>query len=477
MAFSGENILASGSYDKTIKIWNIDSGKSIRTLRGHTHWVQSITFSSDGQTLVSGSLDKTIKIWNVNTGDCLNTLKEHTGYVRAVACSSQRNILVSSAIDQAIKIWDINTGECIKTLQGYSNCIWSVSFSSNDKIIAGGSSDKLVRLWNVEDGNLIRSLSGHSEWVTSIDFSPNQNILASGSMDQNIILWDITTGRSLHYLYENNTQGIWSVAFSRDGRTLIAGSEDSMIRLWDVSQDYRCLDRVSGHTKWVSSVIFFYQNDNLLGIFSGSGDDTARKWNFQQQDHTKLEEIILFASNTESIDPNSQSEPKQVYSVSVSADGNVLATGNSDNTIKLWNIPTDEQSSLENIPQLLRILEGHQQLVWSVSFHPTENNILASGSGDSTIKIWDIETGECIKTLVGHTQDQGVHSVKFSHDGSILASGSEDQTIKIWDVQTGECIRTLRDNGPYKGMNVTGVTGITDVQKETLVMLGAVENE
>jgi WD40 repeat protein len=110
--------------------------------------------------------------------------------------------------------------------------------------------------------------------------------------------------------------------------------------------------------------------------------------------------------------------------------------------------------------------------VWAIAFS-VKGSTLASGSGDSNVRLWDVATGECLKTLQGHTK--GVRSVAFSPDGRTLASGSEDETIKLWDVNTGECLRTLRAERLYEGMNIKGATGLTQAQKVSLFALGAVE--
>jgi len=101
--------------------------------------------------------------------------------------------------------------------------------------------------------------------------------------------------------------------------------------------------------------------------------------------------------------------------------------------------------------------------------------LLASGSEDCTIKVWHIETGQCLQTLHGHSNK--IWSLDFRYDNRILASGSEDGTIKLWDIHTGECIRTLRPPRPYEGMNITGATGLTDAQRETLKQLGAIDEQ
>ncbi len=118
-------------------------------------------------------------------------------------------------------------------------------------------------------------------------------------------------------------------------------------------------------------------------------------------------------------------------------------------------------------------MQGHNNNVNSVAITP-DGSTLASASSDQTIKIWDINSGKCLNTLQGHTR--WINSVNFNANGEILASGSADETIKIWDIKTGKCLKTLKRDRPYENMNITSVTGLTEVEKSTLKALGAVED-
>ncbi|MCA2681312.1 MAG: hypothetical protein IM482_17470, partial [Microcystis sp. M043S2] len=149
--------LVSGSDDKTIKLWNVETGKEIRTLYGHDNSVTSVNFSPDGKTLVSGSDDNTIKLWNVETGQEIRTLYGHDSYVSSVNFSPDGKTLVSGSYDKTIKLWDVETGQEIRTLYGHDNFVYSVNFSPDGKTLVSGSNDKTIKLWNVETGQEIRT--------------------------------------------------------------------------------------------------------------------------------------------------------------------------------------------------------------------------------------------------------------------------------------------------------------------------------
>jgi WD40 repeat protein/energy-coupling factor transporter ATP-binding protein EcfA2 len=444
--------LASGSRDDTIKLWNVETGKEIRTLSGHNESVSSVSFSSDGKTLASGSWDKTIKLWNVETGEEIRTLTGYQDYVNSVSFSSDSKTLASGGNDSTIKLWNVETGQEIRTLTGHNESVSSVSFSSDGKTLASGSEDKTIKLWNVETGQEIRTLTGHNESVQSVSFSSDGKTLASGSYDNTIKLWNVETGQEIRTLTGHNDR-VYSVSFSPDGKTLASGSGDDTIKLWNVETGKE-IRTLTGHNYYVYSVSFSSDGKTLA---SGSVDKTIKLWNVETgkeirtlSGHNDYVSSVSFSSDGKTLASGSWDDTIKLWNletgkeirtlkghdnyvngVSFSPDGKTLASGSTDKTIKLWNLETGKE---------IRTLTGHNDYVSSVSFS-SDGKTLASGSGDNTIKLWNVETGQEIRTLTGH--NESVSSVSFSSDGKTLASGSYDNTIKLWNVETGQEIRTL----------------------------------
>ncbi|MGP1414934.1 MAG: eIF2A-related protein [Treponema sp.] len=400
--------IASGSSDGTIKIWEAETGRLLRTLTGHADDIYSVSYSPDGAYLASGSNDKTIRIWEVKTGACIKTLTGHTSYVRSVTYSPDGAYLASGSWDETVKIWEIATGECIKTLSGHTDDVGSVAYSPDGAYLASGSDDKTVKLWKVATGECVKTFEGHTDEVNSVYYSPDGKYLASGSDDKTIKLWEVANGKCIKTLTEH-TYHVRSVAYSPDGKYLVSSSS-----LWEVASG-DCVKTLSGG--YVA-----YSPD---GVYLASGG----AWEIQIWKVPTGESVREIVGNL-----------SKVYSVAYSLDGKYLASTSIGGT-KVWEAKNG---------RYIKALEGHGSFLNSVSYNPN-GKYIASGSDDNTVKIFEVATGECIKTFEGHTDE--VNSVCYSSDGAYLASaagkslgneyGCADRTIKIWEVASGKCVKTL----------------------------------
>ncbi|OQE11875.1 hypothetical protein PENFLA_c071G03084 [Penicillium flavigenum] len=417
VAFSPQGgLLASGSYDKTIRIWDTATGALRLILNGHLGLVESVAFSPDGQRLVSGSEDKTIRLWDIATGTLQQTLKGHSGWVSSVTFSPQGGLLASGSYDKTIRIWNSITGAAHHTLEGHSDWVKSVAFSPDGRRLASGSEDKTIRLWDTATGVIQQTLHGHSGWIESVVFSPDGQSVVSSSEDESIRIWDAATG-ALRQTLEGHSGRVSSVAFSPDGKRLVSGSEDDTVRLWDFPTG-TLQQTLEGHSGWVKSVAFS-PNAGLLA--SGSWDMTVRLW---------------YAS-TMVPRQGFERHSGRVDSVAFSPDDRLLASGSEDGIVRLWDAATC---------RLQRILEGHSDRVSSVVFSP-DGRLLASGSDDGTICLWDATTCSLRRIFEGHPGH--ISSVGFSSDSRLLASGPKDDTAQLWDASTGALERVFEGHSGW----------------------------
>ncbi|KAJ9527086.1 hypothetical protein QJQ45_025204 [Haematococcus lacustris] len=403
-------VIASGSNDNTVRVWDMATGSCTHTLEGHTSWIMSVTLSPDGKVLVSGSRDNTIRVWDMATGSCTHTLERHTDCVNSVTLSPDGKVLVSGSDDKTIRVWDMATGSCTHTLERHTDCVTSVTMSPNGKVLVSGSGDKTIRVWDMAAGSWTHTLEGHTSWVTSVTLSPDGKVLVSGSRENTIRVWDMATGSCTHTL-EGHTSWIMSVTLSPDGKVLVSGSRDKTIRVWDMATG-SCAHTLEGHTSWVTSVTLSPDGKVLV---SGSYDNTTRVWD------------MAAGSCAHTLEGHTS----WVTSVTLSPDGKVLVSGSTDNTIRVWDMAAGSCT---------HTLKGHTYWVTSVTLSP-DGKVLVSGSEDKTIRVWDMAAGSCTHTRKGHRGC--VTSVTLSPDGKVLVSGSYDETIRVWDMAAGSCTHTL----------------------------------
>ncbi len=231
VAFSPDGqTLASGSWDRTIHLWNPNTGQLKRTLNSMGDGVASIAFSPDGQTLASGGANQPILLWNTTTGQVERKLTEHTNVVDAVAFSPDGAILASGSRDQTIRLWNPNTGQLLHTLTEHRSEVNRLVFSSDGETLASGGWDGIIRLWNTDTGTLKRTLPNQGGWANTMAFSPDGKTLTIGN--RGISLWDLETGQYKEPLAEDIGNAV-SVVFSPDGTMLASGSGDGKVRLWD----------------------------------------------------------------------------------------------------------------------------------------------------------------------------------------------------------------------------------------------------
>jgi len=402
--------LASGSWDKTVCLWDTTTGANSHVLRGHGGGIACIAYSPQGDQLASGSDDKTVKLWDLETGDCLHTLAGHTKTVTSIAYSPKGDQIVSGSGDATVRLWSIQTSECLHVLREHFEWISMVVFSPQGDQVASASDDNTVRLWNVATGDRRYTLTGHNRSVQSIAYSPKGDRMVSSSNDKTVRLWDVDTGNCLHTL-TGHANEVKKVVYSPQGDLIASCSEDKTLRLWDAESGV-CLQTLTGHAGCVKSAVFSPKGDQIV---STSFDSTVRLW-----------EVGAGTSQ-----PTSNGHRGWVRMIQCSPKGDEFASCSDDMTVRLWDVETGA---------CRHILRGHRMIVYCVVYSP-QGDQLATSSKDSTVRLWNVETGSCSHTLTGHTME--INRVAYSPQGDQLASGSDDRTVRLWNVKSGECRHVL----------------------------------
>lgn len=479
-------VLASGSGDKTVRIWDVSDVNaigSICTLAEHTREVSSVIFIPNTNLLASSSHDKTINLWdtqNPRQPKHLKTLPAHPDSINRLAFSSDKPLRVASASDKIIKIWDIDRllqFQCLKTFQGYSCRINSVAFIPSSEILVSAGKDDFVRFWNIsssEKWEILLDFPASTTEIVSIAFNSigKSLYLAVGSIDGTVKVWDVTNLEEYKELPTDKIKHdslVCSMAFSPNGKFLATCGSERTVKLWNI-QDIKfpkCFSTLSWDGNWIGSVAFNATSD----ILASSGQDRKiTLWEIRPDEVSyKTTKIRDFTGHD-----------NDIQALVFSPDGKRLISGSADKTVRVWDLSSEEGKEG-------KVLGDHPDPVTSIVIHPLNSEIVASASLDGTVKLWNLQTKECIKPFEKFAHR--IFSLSFSANGKFLASGGEEVVIciceslvsgnvngvtQIRDVVMKER-QTLEIPKPYEGLDISGAKGLSKEQKQTLLALGAVE--
>ncbi len=438
-------------------LWNVATGEEIRRFEGHEDDVTTVTFDMSGGRILTGSADRTMRLWDVQSGEQIGIYRRHLGKIVDVAFHPQElNLAVSLAIDTPPTLWDLETGR--EVIRYYQHDVMdepnldvgSVTFSPDGSQILG-SFGIPMRLWDTTTGELIREFLGHGSYVNSVAFSVDGQLALSSAWRENSFrVWDTSTGVELRR-FEGHGGVVRAITISDDGRYALSGSDDTTVRVWDLANGAEVLT-LPGHTDNIFATIYSPDYEDGYTIASAGLDELIRIWDVDTR-----QQIARLDQHTD-----------DVWTIAYSPDGSLLVSGSEDNTARIWDMETYES---------IGILEPHDNWVTTVAVSPDGRYVL-TGSNDTKVRLWDIETqdlideyagddgqlrsvvftpngthflsgantarlinietGEVVQEYLGHSSR--INSAAFSSDGSLLATGSADATIRLWETETGRLL-------------------------------------
>jgi WD40 repeat protein len=403
--------LASASNDGTVRVWDTENGREVRSFRGHS----TVAFSPDGTHLASAGDNGKVVLWSCETGGEIRSLAGHTDHVNGVAFSPDGTCLASASDDQTARLWDLRTGGEVLTLRGLFGNVEGLAFTPDGQQLAAGSSEPWhdgggITIWDTRTGQKVRSFQTPYR-INGIALSPDGRQLAGACGDQAVRVWETNSGRDVCTLW-GHAGLIYGVAFSPDGKHLASCGDDQTVKVWDLAVG-RELFSLRGHRAGVLRVAFSPDGRRLA---SASGDQTLKIWEVSENQPT-----VPLRGGT-----------GMIWGVAFDPDSRLLASATHEGAVQVWDVTAKE---------LVRSFPAHEKVASCVAFRQ-DGKVLASGGNDRLVKVWDAKTGAAIAALPPFTA--AIQGIALSPDGRLLASASADWDpkngyvngeVKIWDLQ------------------------------------------
>ena len=440
VAMVDDRYAVSASSDRTLRVWDLESGETRQTLRGHIDWVNAVAVV-DVRRAISGSTDDTLRIWDLEHGTALKILEGHTAGVSAVAIVDGRRV-ISSSFDRTLRVWDLESGQTLQILRGHEDWVNAVAVATDGRAVSA-STDETLRVWDVETGQTLQILRGHTAGVRSVAMMADGRAV-SASADRTLRIWDLASGRTLQTL-QGHTDEVRVVAALAGCRALSA-SLDGTVRVWNIEsgQVLRTLQRDKARIRAVAVV-------NRDRIVSADADGALRLWDLEGRQTPQPPRhqawvramVVVDCGHAVSADADGalrvwdleSGQTLQILrghrswvSAVATMTGDRVISASSDQTLRVWDLKSG---------QTLQILRGHMHWVNAVAVLPEGRAISASAE---TLWVWDLESGQILQTLPGHRAR--VNAVAALDAGRAI-SASNDGTLRLWDLESGQTLRIL----------------------------------
>jgi WD40 repeat protein/serine/threonine protein kinase len=516
----------SGGWDAKVHVWDLLAGCSVRVLSGHTGHIRAVAFTHDGRFALSAAgtnpfrkgavPDNTVRIWDLNSGRCVRILRGHATGVQDIAVTPDGEYLLSvsgayersGAIDNTLRIWHIARGTCVQVIEGHQGWIRSVAVSADGKYALTAGEDRSLRLWAIDSGACLQTLLGHRGRVTSVAFLPEGTRAISASWDATVRLWDLNTGRCLR-TFEGHGKTISAVVAAPDGRHGLSACEDRTLKLWDfegvgTSQSEWALSRPlaalraaeaearvrkemdraqslldEGRSATAGAVVEqtrqvpgYERDPDLLALWHQAGLSAGRRTGFRgafvlhelEAEQFWFNKVAVFPDGKRALTGGGHADGQLrvwdlatgtcqrtlgshdaiVSALAISRLGRIAVSAGEDHTLRVWDLTTGRCRRVIEDPETL-VMPYHAALTPDNRYLVTGSLHGALGTDKAkTLRLWSLDAGRCVHAFNEH--HSYVHSLVVTPDGRQVITGSDmedDNRIRVWDLVEGRCLHVL----------------------------------
>jgi WD40 repeat protein len=450
--------VVSASNDGTLKIWDLDTGRVLATLDGHTAAVTACAVTPDGRRVVSASWDRTLKIWDLDTGRALATLGGHAFGVTACAVTPDGRRVISASIDRTLKIWDLDTGDIVATLDGHAAGVCGCAVTPDGRHVISASTDRTLKVWDLHTGHLLVTHNDHPSEVAACLVTPDGRYVVSAS-DQTLTIWDLS--RILKFWkfgidctlarFDGHARRVTACAMTPDGRRVVSASEDCTLKVWDLAVG-RVVAAVNGHEDRVNACAMTPDGQRVV---SASTDGTLNVW-----DVNTGRVLVTFDDHNDC-----------VTACAVTPDGQRVVSVSADRKLRIWDLATgqrfipephkafsgvgmawviaqenrsirfaDSWARREGASRVLATLEDQTAWIHACVMMPDGRRLISASKGGA-LNVWDLATGGVAGILDGHPE--GVTACAVTPDGRRLVSAFKNGQLVVWDLDANRVLATL----------------------------------
>ncbi|HEX7184346.1 MAG TPA: hypothetical protein VF756_21130, partial [Thermoanaerobaculia bacterium] len=428
----------SGSGDSMVRLWDLETGECLRHFPGHSGWINALA-AWDGRRALSASDDRTLRVWDLESGDTLHVLQGHRDKVTAAAVLDGR-LALSGAADGEIRLWNLETGAPAGELVGHTGAITALAVLDETRVVSSSFTDGTVRLWDLETRQPLRTLGDAFSTVTALAALDRRRVVVVSGLKSTLEIWDVETGGTLRAIQIHTA--LPSAVAVLNERRAVSASDDGTLRVWDL-EAREATPSPGAHSMMVAAAAAL---DGARAVSAGYNGD-LRIWDLESgrllhstppqsgfRVFAILQRASLVLASEQKVLIREIESGRDVQSLEAppggidafAARGPRAVSGTRSGSVYLWDLESGGAP---------RRLGAHLDIVETVCL--VDDRRAVSGSLDSTLRIWDLESagGEPVRVLQGHEQ---LISVVKPLDEHHVLSGSSDCTLWLWNVESGE---------------------------------------